>query len=177
LVLELFPDDGTTISLPAQTYARPDGAPGNFLFTPFSLEPDKQWTNFIAFFAPLSMNDERSSRQVIKDLRADIRAKIRNLSKEARDRDEFVEGDAKLVEKLQEFFRSHRKWRPGEYTAALKILCEPERASQVRKFRFTLFEADIQDLDERAARYKFGAGAYFTDAEQTEVYPRIKHLD
>jgi hypothetical protein len=87
LVLELSPDGGPKFSLPAQTYSRADGTPGRFLFTPFGLEPDKEWTNFVGFFAPFSMNDERASR------------------------------------------------------------------------------------------YKIGAGVYFTDSEQTEAYPRIKDLN
>ena len=177
LILELSPDEGAKFSLPAQTYSRADGAPGSFLFTPFNLEPDKEWANFVGFFAPFSMNDERTSKQLIKELKADIKVKLKNQPQEARDRKELVEGDAKCVEKLQEFSRINTKWRPGEYTAVLNLQCEPEQASQVRKFRFTLFEADIQELDERASLYKIGAGVYFTDAEQTEVYPRIKDLD
>ena len=175
LVLELSPDDGAEFSLPAQTYSRADGTPGSFLFTTFSLEPDKEWASFVGFFAPFSMNDERTSKQLTKELKADINAKVASLPQEARGK-QLVEGDAEFVKKLQEFYRSKRRWRPGEYTAVLKLQCEPEQASQVRKFRFTLFEADIQELDERASRYKIGAGVYFTDAEQTEVYPRIKDL-
>jgi hypothetical protein len=176
LVLELSPDDGAEFTLPAQTYSRADGTPGSFLFTPFSLEPDGEWASFVGFVAPLSMNDERTSKQLSKELKADINIKLRNQSQEARDRKELVEGDAGCVDKLQEFYKSKRRWRPGEYTAVLKLQCEPNQASQVRKFRFTLFEADIQELDERASRYKIGAGVYFTDAEQTEIYPRIKDL-
>lgn len=176
LFLELSPDEGAKFSLPAQTYARADGTPGSFLFTPFSLEPDKEWANFVGFVAPFNMNDERTSKQLSKELKADINVKLRNQPQEDRDRKEPVAGDAMCVEKLQEFFKNNRRWRPGEYTAVLKLQCEPEQASQLRKFRFTLFEADIQELDERASRYKIGAGVYFTDAEQTEVYPRIKDL-
>lgn len=177
LGLELSPDEGAKFSLPAQTYSRADGTPGSFLFTPFSLEPDKEWANFVGFVAPFSMNDERTSKQLIKELKADISVKLRDQPQEARDRKELVEGDAKRVEKLQEFFKSNMRWRSGEYTAVLKLQCDPEQASQVRKFRFTLFEADIQELDERVSRYKIGAGVYFTDTEQMEVYPRIKDLD
>lgn len=176
LVLELSPDEGAKFSLPAQKYSRADGTPGSFLFTPFNLEPDKEWANFVGFFAPFIMNDERTSKQLTKELKADINAKVANLPLEARGK-QLVESDANCVGKLQELYTSHKKWRAGEYTAVLKLQCEPEQASQVRKFRFTLFEADIQELDERTSRYKLGAGVYFTDAEQTEVYPRIKDLD
>lgn len=177
LVLDLSPDDGPKFSLPAQMYTRADGTPGNFLFTPFGLEPDKEWANFVNFFIPFNMNDERTSKQLIKELKADIAVKLRSQTQEVRERKELVEGDARCVEKLQEFYKSNKRWKTGEYTAVLKLQCEPEQASQVRTFRFTLFEADIQELDERASRYKIGAGVYYTDAELTEVFPRIKDLD
>jgi hypothetical protein len=179
LVLELSPDDGATFSLPAQTYARADGTPGtSFLFTPFTLERDKEWASFVHFFTPFNLNEERISKRLTKELRADIAAKFQNQPQEARDRKELVEADAAHVEPLQEFYTNKKKWRPGEYTGVLKLNCEPAQASQNRRFRFTLFEADIQELDERpSSRYKFGAGVYFNDPDQTEVYPRIKDLD
>jgi len=177
LTLELSTDEGVKLSLPAQTFSRADGTPGTFLFVPFGLEPDKEWANFVGFFAPFNMTDERTSKQLIKELKSDIGVKLRDLSQEARDQKELVEGQAACVAKLQEFFRNHNKWGPGEYTATLKVQCTPDRGSQVRKFRFTLFEADVQELEERACRYKYGAGVYFAEPDQTEVYPRIKDLE
>jgi hypothetical protein len=170
-------EEEAKLSLPAQSFSRADDTPGRFLFTPFSLEPDKEWANFVSFFAQFTMGDERISKQLTTELRADIEVKLRNQSQEARDRKELVEGNAKCVENSQEFCNRHNRWRPGEYTATLKLQCEPAQASQVRTFRFTLFEADVQELVERTSRYKYGYGVYLADAYQTEVYPRIKDLE
>jgi hypothetical protein len=177
MVLELSIEQEAKLSLPAQSFSRADGTPGTFLFTPFGLEPDKEWANFVSFFAQFSMSDEHISKQLTTELRADIEVKLRNQSQEARDRKELVEGNAKCVENSQEFFKSHNRWRPGEYTAILKLQCEPAQASRVRTFRFTLFEADVHELVERTSRYKYGNGIYFPDNYQTEVYPRIKDLE
>jgi len=174
LVLELSTEGDLRLSLPAQSFTSAGLAGDSFLFTPFGLEPDKEWANFIGFVAPFSMGDERTSKQLIKELKTGITLKLRDQTQEARDRKEFVEGDASCVGRLQEFFKNHNRWRPGEYTAVLKAQCTPEEASQVRKFRFTLFEADVQELEERASRYKYGFGVYLTDPDQTEVYPSIK---
>ena len=57
-----------------------------------------------------------------------------------------------------------------------KATCEPSRASVIRRFRFTLFESDVQDLDEHTSRYKNGFGVYLTDAQVIEVNPRIQSL-
>ncbi len=58
----------------------------------------------------------------------------------------------------------------------LTATCDPAKATITRRFRFTLFESDAQDLDERETRYRTGAGVYFNDAEQVEVNPRVREL-
>jgi len=176
LVLELILDDGTKLSLPAQSYSRPGNTSSTFLFTPFRLDPDQEWANFVAFFTPLNMNKERKSKQLIKELKTKIDGMINSIPQDLRGK-EIVEVDEESVANLKDFFRNNMIWRPGEYAAVLKLQSDPERASFVRQFRFTLFEADVQDLEERTSRFKTGAGLYFRDAGQTEVYPSIKNLD
>ncbi len=146
------------------------------IFTPLVLEPDKEWANFVHFFVPFSTADERESKRLIKDLRADIEAKLRAQTPDAKGK-ELVEADPARVEPLLALTRAHRFWQPGEYSARLIAKCEPSRASVERRFRFTLFESDVQDLDERTSRYKNGFGVYITDAQVTEVFPRIRDLD
>jgi len=170
-------DDGPNAALPAQGFARTETPTAELILTPFVLERDQEWANFVHFFVPFSTADERESKRLTKDLRTDIVAKLRVQTPEAKARNELVEADPDRVEPLVAFFRAHRFWQPGEYSARLTVRCEPSRASVERRFRFTLFESDVQDLDERASRYKYGAGVYFTDAEQTEVYPRVRDLD
>ncbi len=74
------------------------------------------------------------------------------------------------VAPLTAFFRARRFWQAGEYIAT----CDPAGASLTLRFRFTLFESDAQDLDEREARYKYGAGVYFNDPTEVAVNPRIR---
>ena len=136
-----------------------------------AIKPDKEWANFIGFVAPLSMNDERTSKQLIKELKTDINVKIRNQPEEVRGK-ELVEGDTEREEKIQKFFRSNSKWRPGEYTAVLKLQCEPEQASQVRKFRFTIFlGGTFRNSMNVPLGTKLEPGVYFKDTEQTGALP------
>ncbi len=176
LSLAVTRDDGVTVMLPGQAFARQE-TPGNqLILTPFVLGPGQEWANFVRFFIPFSPAVERESKALIKNLRNDINAKLDARIPEAKARNELVEADTASVEPLVAFFRRNRFWLPGEYSARLVATCEPPRASVTRHFRFTLFESDVQDLDERTSRYKYGAGVYFTDAAQTEVYPRIRDL-
>lgn len=168
-------DDGATVVLPAQTFSRADGTAGTFLFTPLSLEPDKEWANFVAFFSPFTVTDERLSKRLTRDLRLDIDAKLQAQTQVGGPK-QLVEAATGQVDPLVAFFQSHNFWRPGEYTAKLTATCEPSRASVAKAFRFTLFESDVQELEERTKRYKHGFGVYLTDAAQTEVYPHIKDL-
>jgi hypothetical protein len=176
LSLAVTRDDGPAMTLPGQAFARQETPASQLILTPFVLEPGQEWANFVRFFVPFSTALERESKALIKDLRADIDAKLNARTPEAKARNEIVEADVASVEPLVAFFRRNRFWLPGEYSARLVATCEPPRASVTRRFRFTLFESDVQDLDERTSRYKYGAGVYFNDAAQTEVYPRIRDL-
>ena len=69
-----------------------------------------------------------------------------------------------------------RLWRPGAYTVDLQVKCQPKRASVNRQFRFTLYESDIAELEERTEQYKYGTGVYFVDSESTEVFVQLKNL-
>ncbi len=178
MTLKITRDDGATTTLPAQTFAWPDDTDATMIFTPLVLEPGDEWAAFISFFVPFSTTDEREFKRIAKDLRADINAKLRARRLEkGEEPKEMVEADAARVAPLIAFFRAKRFWQPGEYAAELTATCDPARATSTRRFRFTLFESDVQDLDEREARYKNGAGVYFTDTEQVEVSPRIRELD
>jgi hypothetical protein len=176
LSLEVTRDDNHTITLPAQSFTRPESPVGSLIFTPFTLELGREWANFVNFFVAFSTSDERASKRLIRDLRADIDMKLRALTSDATKRAEPVEAEPSRVAPLDEFFHAHRFWQAGEYSARLIAKCEPSTASVVRRFRFTLFESDVQELDERTARYKYGFGVYLTDAQVTEVYPRILDL-
>jgi hypothetical protein len=83
------------------------------------------------------------------------------------------------VESLKTFFRAHRFWQPGEYAAHLIATCEPSGASVERRFRFTLFESDVEALDGRTSRYKYGFGVHLidSDAPAPAIIPRIRDLE
>jgi len=177
LSLELARDDGRTLTLPAQGFIRPEASADTLIFTPFTLDVGKEWANFVNFFVAFTTADERDSKRLIKDLRADIEAKLEALRLRGIEQKALIEAAPARVEPLLAFFGAHRFWLPGEYSARLILQCEPAAASVERRFRFTLFESDVQELDERTSRYKNGFGVYLLkDAQVTEVYPRIQML-
>jgi hypothetical protein len=176
LILRL--EDGSSFSLPAQSFSAP-GAPkgGSFLFTRFALKPDESWSNFVSCFANFDTADERQSKELVKNLRRDINQRLKIRLQTAPGNKELMEADEKFVQPIRGFYEKHNKWRAGEYTVQLHIKCEPERASTIRRFRFTLFESDVQDLAESVSKYKYGAGVYYVDADPTPaVNPRIRDI-
>ena len=116
------------------------------LFTQITLEPDKEWGNFVSFLAPFSDADERLSKQLTRDLRLEIDAKVAAQSV-AEGPKQLVESAAAQVAPLLGFFQQHNFWRAGEYRVVLSATCEPQRASITKTFRFTLFESDVQKLE------------------------------
>jgi hypothetical protein len=176
LKLTMQPEGGSEFVMPGQSFAAPASPQASFLLTRFTLTPDETWGNLVTFYTSLDTTDERTSKQLVKDLRMDINQKLTLRQQVAPQSQGLVEADPTRVEPLRKFFEQHNRWRAGEYTARLTIDCEPQRASVVKNFRFTLFESDIQELAEAASKYKYGAGVYYADAEATLVNPRIRPL-
>lgn len=174
--LILQPEGGNQFSLPAQSFSAPGTSQRTFLFTRFALKPDDSWSNFLSFYSNFDTTDERQSKQLVKNLRRDINQKLAVRRETAPESMDLVYSDENVVRPLRDFYEKHNRWRAGEYTAQLHIKCEPARASSVRRFRFTLFESDVQDLAEAVSKYDTGAGVYYVDPEATSVNPRIRDL-
>jgi hypothetical protein len=162
--------------LQAQTFSRTDGTPGTYFFSRISLKPDTEWAGIVQFSAQFSEAEEGTTRKLVKEFRAELAEKLRLRSEAARKRDELVEAEAARVREAESFFHAHNKWQKGEYEVSLKVECVPARAAVERKFRFTLFEADAQEMVERVGRYKYGFGVSQGDPHAIEVLPRMRDL-
>jgi hypothetical protein len=178
--------DGVDLVLPAQTYNRQDNASVNLLFVPFTIEAGKEWSGNVKFFVLWTRNEEQIAKEFIKDLRENIQTKLaaqRSLTTyppgtpaSTSAPAALVEADQPLVDHAIAFYERFNKWRASDYEATLTLTCEPARASATRRFRFTLFEADVEELKARTGQYKYGFGIYLESQNQQEVWARVKSV-
>ena len=128
------------------------------MFVPVRLRPHSDWSYTVNFTSvgQLDRLENKMIRERSSQLRNDILVKRMGLEKDAPD----VSGESKLWEPLVQHFNSAFKWIPGEYQASLVVETEPPNAAQPRKFRFTIFESESQDLRSVVDDIKFGAGVF-----------------
>ncbi|WP_429114565.1 hypothetical protein [Aeromonas veronii] len=144
--------------LPSPNYYETISSQSPVLFIPRELKPGDYWEHGCNFVRELERNMEQNYRKAESALRADINTKRAVLPP---NHPTPVIADSKLVDTLLNMFNEQFIWHPGEYTIELNIEAIPASASYRKKFRFTLFESDTDDLKAYAQDYKFGAGIYF----------------
>lgn len=131
------------------------------LFVPFTLRPSETWAHGANFLRVFDRNTEKLFRERDSRLRADIR---RKLAARAEDDKELVVADDANVTPFQEMFNRLFVWLPGEYTLDLQIEVESGQTAFGRRYRFTLFESDSEELRSHTDDYKHGGGlAYDVD--------------
>lgn len=148
--------DGRSIGMfPAQNYYETPSSTSSVLFVPFSLKPGEQWTHGVNFLNFFDRPTEKSYREHLSAIQADIREK---LDTRAEGDKSLVIVDPALVTPFEELFRRMFVWESGEYVATLSVTAEPGSASYSKKYRFTLYESDTHDLKKYAEDYKYGGG-------------------
>jgi hypothetical protein len=71
--------------------------------------------------------------------------------------DGLVEADDELIERLEGEFEKNFAWVPGEYEAVFKA--ETDKLGAIAfKYRFTLYESDVESMREAAHRHRYGFG-------------------
>ena len=178
LRIVLSRDNSLLVNLPAQNYfASPSSqaSQASVLFVPFTLRPGDTWahgTNFLNFF---DRTTEKLYRESESKLGADIRRKLDARIKNDRNP---VVAEQELVVPFMKLFDQLFIWKPGEYVAELIVEAEPGLASFSRKYRFTLYESDSDDLRAHTEDYRFGGGvSYNVDKHAGVFVPLSQHND
>ena len=152
--------DGKHIaSLPAQNYlSSPTDPKLTVLFTAFSLRPREDWNHMVNFLNFFSREDEKIYRRAESAIKNDIFKKLAESEGKAK----IVEADEEDVKPFIDMHKAFFIWHPGEYEMYISIDVIPRRAAIEKKFRFTIFESDSDDLAKSLDEYKFGDGIYWS---------------
>nr|WP_148663156.1 MULTISPECIES: hypothetical protein [Hydrogenophaga] len=131
------------------------------LFVPFTLRPSETWAHGSNFLRVFDRNTEKLYRERESILRSDIRRKL--AAREECDK-ELVVAEPENVAPFMEMFDRLFVFLPGEYTLDLRIDADSSKPVFGRRYRFTLFESDSEELRSHTEDYKHGGGlAYNVD--------------
>jgi hypothetical protein len=159
--------DGNRLTLPAQTYIPdPLKSETQYPLGHIWLQPDEDWSEIAVFFQEFSRSNERRAREFINDIRTEIQSQV---VASGGPKDKPYEASEDLVAAAKGFFDEHFLWEDGEYRATLRLECEPASSSVAVRYRFTLFESDIETLRREVDSYKYGAGIYYSGGQGISV--------
>ncbi|EGK71669.1 hypothetical protein METUNv1_02175 [Methyloversatilis universalis FAM5] len=166
-------DSAPLLTLPAQNYFETPSSQASVLFVPFSLKPGDTWAHGTNFLNLFDRATEKLYREAESALRADIQKKLK--AKTVQD-NEMVVAEQELVAPFTKLFNDLFVWKPGEYVAELIVDAEPGSASFSKKYRFTLYESDSEELETHTDDYKFGGGVSYNIERHVGVFvPLSQH--
>lgn len=163
--------DGKPISnLPSNQYFEMPSSTSTVLFVPFNINPGDAWTHSVTFLNENDRLTEKALRKNVSELQTDIRIKLQ--ARPTDQKNTLVEAEVALVTPFYALMDERFVWFPGEYVAELSVLTQPGSASFKKKYRFTLFESDTEDLRAHKDDYKYGGGiAYNVDTHAGSNIP------
>lgn len=161
---------GQAFTLPAQNYLRTPDATENVMLTPFRLAPGDEWAHVLNFFNMYTRDDEREYRRLESYIRTDILSQKENMEK----KNLLCEASPESVGLATSFFKNHFKWEAGEYELELSVETDRPEATLQRKYLFSLFESEAEELRAYSDGYKYGAGVYWVSQAQPGIIVPIK---
>ena len=169
LTVRIKRDGADVTTLPAVNYLQNPGDKTNVLFTSFSLKPKEEWSHIVNFLNYFSRIEEKKYKIAEAALRKDILEK-RNLLE---NKDQVVAANNDFVAPFIEMFNSKFIWTPGEYEVAIFVSASNKKANIEKRYRFTLFESDSNELSESKNAFEFGDGINWDSGNYTGVIVQI----
>lgn len=167
--------DGNEIGVyPIVNFFETPSATSAVLFVPFTLRPSEAWAHGANFLRLFDRNTEKFYREQESKLRSHIRHK---LAARAEDDKELVVADDEYVEPFLEMFNRMFVWLPGEYTLDLQIEVESGKPAFGKRYRFTLFESDSEELRSHTDDFKHGGGLAYNVDRHAGVYVPLSPND
>lgn len=156
--LEIERDGQHVCTLPAQSYFETLSSKGAVIFVPFVLKPGETWGYTTGFFPSFDRQSEKLYRDSESALRLRIREKLNERNPDDK-RD--VEAEPHFMTPFLQLFERLFIWKSGEYVAILNVQAIPSGASFSKKFRFTIFESEANELASYKEHYSTGAGLLY----------------
>lgn len=144
-------------SLTAANYLERQDSTSTLILAPFKLEANAEWQHIVNFEFPLESHEEKATKALVSEMRADLLAKRETLTAEEKT-SKYVDCEPNVLARANDMFKQRFKWNASEYHLDLTIETEPPKATTVRRYRFTLWESDSFDLRALTDDYSKGFG-------------------
>lgn len=125
------------------------------IFTPTQLGAGTEWVHTVHFIERLPQNEDRNLGRLRSDVRLEIAHKVAERNRNDPQSTELVEVSAALQQQMGAIFDARFAWVPGEYSVEVQVMAD-EAIAATKRYRFTLYESDSQQLREDAGRYRYG---------------------
>jgi len=155
--------------LPAQSYLQNPDSKTPILLTSFSLKPKEEWAHSVKFLNYFSRNEEKEYRSAEQNLKENILNK-RELSQ---NKDILIEADTEYLKTFIRMYKSKFLWSANEYEIQVSIKGKNQKANIQKKYRFTLFESDEEELSKFIQAYKYGDGIFWESGKHPGVIVQI----
>jgi len=158
--LSLFSQGRETTKLEGASYfPSPLPQSPSVILTPFVLAPGDERIHAVRFIQRLPQHADRVLGQLRAEVRQDLIAQLdaRRGASDSAPSEELVSVNAQLAQRLDDEFARNFRWTTGEHEVVFRV--ETEELGMIqRRYRFTLYESDIESMREIAARHKYGFG-------------------
>lgn len=155
---KVYRDGKEILNLPGQTYVESPKDSVSILLTKFNLNPSEEWRNQTTFLNYFNRDEE----ELYKNAEIKLRNEITNLKKESPD--EIVHASSEFTEPFKKLFKEKFKWTRGNYTIEIHIDTDKEKTNTTKKYIFTIFDSQTEDLKKSQENFATGQGIFWEDS-------------
>jgi len=171
--IKITRDKKDSFVLPGQTYLDQLTDKQDLLLTKFTLKPNQEWIHSIKFLNYFDRETEKAYKAAELTLKDDIDKKLK-LNPDAK---EPKIADDKNVRPFLDLHEKLFKWKPGDYELEITVSTNRKNYSASKKYRFTLFESESEELYKYNEKYKMGEGVYYNMLDASGINVRITELN
>lgn len=167
--ITVIKDGKIVATLPGQLYQPDPTNSAALLLTKFLLAPNDEWEATVNFLNYFSRSMEKKYKEAEAVLKKDILAKRETLENE----NSIVYADFENVKPFHEIFDEMFIWYSGEYELIVNVKIDKKNLELEKRYRFTLFESDSEELIRYKDVYNTGDGISYESGDYSGIAVQI----
>jgi hypothetical protein len=167
--LQLRRDGKDLIVLPAMGFLQQSSDKNAVLFAGFRIGAKEEWAHIVNFFNLFPHEREKEYKAAELALQTDISFK-RQLPE---NKNRLAVANPIFVAPIRKYFEENFIWLPGEYELVISASSSEGKLLVSKKYRFTLFESDSNELRKALDDLKYGDGTYWDSGKYPGVIVQL----
>ena len=166
---ELFHEGKAIASLSGLFFWPAPDAKQSMFFTPLILQPGDEWIRNVDFMESLSQQADKSLAQLRADAREYLYTKTNARSMQFVPPHSQVEVTSELQTRINRLLEKQFVWAVGEFEVVFCLRADGVM-NTTKRYRFTLHESDVKQMQDEMGRFKYGVGVAFPDQSKQMVF-------